>query len=73
VMIIKNGWKLIIEIDKKDKTNHTRKPVALFNLKENASEMEAQNLINAAAYETKVKELFDLYNTTRDSERNTNS
>ncbi|TXE13908.1 arylsulfatase [Seonamhaeicola algicola] len=67
VMIIKDGWKLIIQIDKKDKTNNTRTPIALFNLNENIWEHETFNFINTPKYKSKVKRLFELYNQTRDS------
>ncbi|MDV7185867.1 arylsulfatase [Lutibacter sp. TH_r2] len=67
VMITENGWKLIIQIDKKDKTFKKRTPFALFNLNKNISENENQNLINNPKYQNKVKELFEKYNQTRDS------
>ena len=64
---MKNGWKLIIAVDKKDKTGKTKTPKALFNLKDNIKENEKQNLLFRAKYASKVKELFNLYNTTRNS------
>lgn len=67
VMIIEKGWKLIIQIDKKDKTNKARTPIALFNLNNNIWEHEEMNLINNAKYKSKVQKLFKLYNETRDS------
>ncbi|TYA65926.1 sulfatase family protein [Seonamhaeicola marinus] len=66
-MITEDGWKLIIQVDKKDKTNATRTPFALFNLNDNVSENENKNLINKPKYQSKVKELFEKYNRTRDS------
>ena len=70
-MIIKNGFKLIIQIDKSDKSNKTRLPIALFNLKENPSELESENLIEKAEFQDKVKELFEMYNVIRDDEKAT--
>jgi len=67
VMIVKDGWKLIIQIDKKDKTNKKRTPYALFNLNDNIWEHEEFNLINNKKYNKKVAYLLNLYNTTRDS------
>ncbi|EIJ40772.1 arylsulfatase A family protein [Galbibacter orientalis DSM 19592] len=64
-IIIKDEWKLIIQIDKKD--YRIREPIALFNLKENPTENEEDNFINNPAYKDKVDELFRLYNETRDS------
>jgi len=65
VMIVEDGYKLIIAFDKKDKTDTTRKPIALFNLKENSEENERQNLIHNPKYKSKVKHLFSTYNETR--------
>ncbi|MEW4925460.1 arylsulfatase [Algibacter sp. 2305UL17-15] len=66
-MITENGWKLIIQCDKKDKTDTLRKPIALFNLNENPQENEKDNLIKNASYADKVNSLFEKYNKTRDS------
>lgn len=70
-MITEDGWKLIIQVDKKDKTDNTRTPFALFNLNTNISENENQNLINKPKYQAKVKYLFEKYNKTRDSKKKT--
>ena len=67
-MITDNGWKLIIQVDKKDKTDAKRTPFALFNLNDNVSENESENLIDNPKYQNKVKELFEKYNKTRNSE-----
>jgi len=67
VMIIEKGWKLIIQVDKKDKSNQTRTPVALFNLNDNLLEDERYNLIHDQKYINKVSELFEKYNRTRES------
>ncbi len=67
VIITENNYKLIIKVDKKDKTDKTRTPYALFNLKENPTENEEKNLINIPKYKKKVDYLFKKYNTTRDS------
>ena len=66
-IIIKDGWKLIISFDKKDKTGATRTPKALFNLNENVEENEQQNLVHNPKYALKIKTLFTAYNTTRKS------
>ncbi|WP_111708205.1 sulfatase family protein [Lutibacter citreus] len=66
-MIIKDGWKLIIQFDKKDKTYKTRTPIALFNLNNNIWEHEEFNFINNSKYKNKVQKLLKLYNETRDS------
>lgn len=68
VIIIDNDWKLIMQVDKKDKTNVKRTPVALFNLKENLKEAENLNLINKPEFQAKVAELFAKYNETRDQQ-----
>lgn len=67
VMITQEGLKLIIQIDKKDKTNATRYPIALFNLNENPTETEAKNLIEESKYKEKVATLFELYNNLRET------
>ncbi|GAA4237864.1 arylsulfatase [Postechiella marina] len=67
VMIVKEGWKLIIQIDKKDKTDKTRIPIALFDLNKNIWEHEEFNYINNPKYSKKVKSLLALYSETRDS------
>ena len=70
-MIIENGWKLIIQFDKKDKSDATRTPVALFNLNENVWEHEEFNLINNKRYQRKVNYLLKKYNDTRDGKKPT--
>lgn len=65
-IIIKDQWKLIIAFDKKDKTDKTRTPTALFNLKENIKENENKNLVYSPQHKDKVDELFKLFNSTRE-------
>ncbi|NJB83461.1 sulfatase family protein [Wenyingzhuangia aestuarii] len=67
VVIVEGFWKLIIQIDKKDKTNQKRTPIALFNLKTNPSEDEQYNFVEVKKYQKKVQSLFKAYNQTRDS------
>lgn len=66
VIIIEDGWKLIIQVDKRDKTNKTRTPIALFDLNTNEREDERYNFINNSKYKKKVQALFNSYNATRD-------
>ncbi|MDW7692573.1 arylsulfatase [Flammeovirgaceae bacterium SG7u.111] len=65
VLIIDQGWKLIVQVDKKDKSDNTRTPTALFNLNENIVEDEKFNLIKDPKYQAKAQELFEKYNVTR--------
>lgn len=67
VMITQDGWKLIMEIDKNDKTNTSIKPISLFNLNNNVEEKESKNLINERIHKLKVNQLFNLYTSTRNS------
>ena len=67
VMIIEDGWKLIISVDKKDQSNATRTPIALFDLNTNVEENEKFNFIASKKHQEKLKYLFDTYNKTRDS------
>lgn len=73
VIIIEDGLKLIIQVDKKDKTDNTRKPLSLFDLNTNPTENESKNLINDPAYQDKIQELFEKYNSTRNSKMPTGS
>ncbi|WP_075589677.1 sulfatase family protein [Labilibacter marinus] len=66
-MIIEDGWKLIIQFDKKDRSDKTRTPVALFDLNKNIWEHEEFNLIDHPKYQRKVNYLLAKYNDTRDS------
>lgn len=66
-VIIEGYWKLIIQIDRKDKSNKKREPIALFDLKSNPSEDERYNLIDLKKHRSKVEKLFYKYNKTRDS------
>ncbi|WP_297086545.1 arylsulfatase [uncultured Draconibacterium sp.] len=66
LIIIENEWKLIIQVDRNDKTDKTRKPIALFNLKENPSELENGNKINDPGQQERIEHLFNKYNTTRE-------
>ena len=68
VMIIEDGWKLIMQMDKSGKDLETRTPIALFNLKNNIEEHEERNLINDERHKNKVMYLLKMYNTIRDSE-----
>ncbi|MGQ1787645.1 MULTISPECIES: sulfatase family protein [unclassified Saccharicrinis] len=67
VAISEDNWKLIIQIDKKDKTDKIREPIALFNLKNNISEDENKNLIHSPEHKSVVNSLFQKYNKLRDS------
>lgn len=71
VIIIENGWKLIIQVDKKNKSGATKTPKALFDLNTNPSEKEGLNLIGDSKYQEKIKYLFETYNNTRNSKRST--
>jgi len=71
VAIIEDGWKLIIQIDKKDKTDNTRTPKALFNLINNPGEKQDQNKLNDPEQKGRVKKLFDKYNRLRDGKEAT--
>ncbi|MEP2239175.1 MAG: arylsulfatase [Maribacter sp.] len=73
VMLINNGFKLIMQVDKADKSNNTQKPIALFNLHENPTENEEQNLITNEEYQSKIKKMATLYQITRKSGRPTAS
>ena len=69
LILIEDGWKMIIQVDNKDKTDKTRHPEALFNLNDNPREEEDKNLINDPAYQSKVEELFAKYNKIRESKQ----
>ncbi|NJB35212.1 sulfatase family protein [Croceivirga sp. JEA036] len=73
VMITQEGFKLIIQVDKKDKTNTTRYPIALFNLNNNPTENEVKNLIHQTEYKEKVAALLQQYNQLRDTKTATRS
>lgn len=64
-MIIDKGWKLIVLVNKKDKSDKTSTPIALFNLNDNIEEEESGNYINDAKYQDKLAELYKLYEDTR--------
>lgn len=70
-VIIKDGWKLILSFDKKDKTDGTRTPNTLFDLNDNPEEKENKNLINDPKYKSKIEQLFAAYNTARDGQKPT--
>lgn len=71
VILIEDDWKLIIQVDKKDKTDQTRRPLALFNLKENPSEKEEENLINSPEQQERIDHMFRKYNETRNGAQRT--
>ncbi|MCJ8163286.1 arylsulfatase [Pontibacter sp. E15-1] len=64
-------WKLIVQLDPADKTDQTRTPIALFDLRKNPSEIEQSNLLNTLP--EKAQELFNKYNKRRDMEGRTAS
>ena len=65
VILIENDWKLIIQVDKKDKTDQKRKPIALYNLKKDPTEKQVNNLINSKKQQNRIKSMFTKYNTIR--------
>lgn len=67
LIIIEDGWKLILQVDREDRTDTKRRPIALFNLYENPGEKEEGNLVNDPAQKERVEQMFALYNETRDS------
>ncbi|WP_109831718.1 sulfatase family protein [Reichenbachiella versicolor] len=72
-MITEDGWKLILQFDKKDKTNKTRIPVALFNLNDNLREKDSGNYIDDPKYKDKLDYLVRQYNELRDGGKPTGS
>ncbi|WNJ16576.1 arylsulfatase [Pontibacter sp. G13] len=64
--ITEGKWKLIIQIDRKDKTWNTRKPIALFNLEDNLQEQESGNMIDDPRQRKRVQAMFQAYNEQRD-------
>lgn len=66
-IIMEAGWKLIVKVSKKDNTNKTSTPIALFNLNDNVEENEAENYINNPKYKDKLNHLYKKYNDTRSS------
>lgn len=71
VMILEDQWKLIIKLDKKDKTDKIRTPFALFDLNNNPSEKQNGNLINSKKHQKIIDMLYKKYNETRDSKTKT--
>lgn len=65
VILMENGWKLIIQVDKKDKTDQKREPIALYNLNNDPAEKQVNNLINSKNQQKRIKEMFTKYNTLR--------
>ena len=64
VMFRKDGWKLILQSDH----NVSKfEPIALFNLKDNPTEKEAENKINDPQQSQRVKQLRDEYLRIRNS------
>ncbi|MFY0626707.1 MAG: arylsulfatase [Reichenbachiella sp.] len=64
VCYIKNGFKLIIQVDRK---KGTRNPTSLFDLNKNPKENESDNLINDPKFEDLILKYFNEYNELRDS------
>lgn len=64
-MIIDKGWKLIVKVDKKDKTDKTSTPIGLFNLNNNIEEKESLNLVDNPKFKDKLDELYNKYEDTR--------
>lgn len=67
LILIEDGWKLIIQVDKNDRTDRTRTPVALFNLHENPSEKEEGNWIKSPEHQERIAAMFRKYKETRES------
>lgn len=64
VIIVKDGLKLIMQSDLQ---GIQREPIALFNLADNPSERESENLINKPSYKNKIEQLVNAYNNIRDN------
>lgn len=69
--LIEDGWKLIVQYDKKDKFDKKRKPIALFDLNENVVEDDSKNLINQPEYKDRVERMFKKFNQLRDQKSRT--
>nr|WP_320120685.1 sulfatase-like hydrolase/transferase [uncultured Marinifilum sp.] len=67
VILIEDSWKLIIQIDKKDKTDQKRNPIALYNLKKDPTEKQINNLIDSKKHQKQIKKMFSKYNMLRKS------
>ncbi|WP_109831452.1 sulfatase family protein [Reichenbachiella versicolor] len=65
--LIENGWKLIVQFDKKDKSDQTRTPLMLFNLNEDVK--EKNNLIDQPEQQERIKSMFAKFNQYRDSKK----
>ncbi len=68
VILIRDGWKLIMQVDKKDKSDRIRIPIALYDLNDNPQEEESKNLIASKEHQELVMEMFAMYNTLRDQD-----
>ncbi len=64
VILIEEGWKLIIQ---QDKSGMIREPIALYDLNTNPSELESQNYINHSAHKSRVNAMLAKYNEVRNS------
>lgn len=69
LILIEDGWKLIIQVDKKDKTDQLRKPTALYNLNDDPTEKQANNLINSKHQQKRIKAMYTKYNTIRKNKK----
>lgn len=58
------GWKLIIQVNKKTLDFENSTPIALFNLNDNITEDESKNYIDHPKYQKKAQELFKKYKET---------
>lgn len=60
-VINKEGWKLILQVDRKSKDYVNAKAIGFFNLNDNVTERKENNYINDPKYKTQIESLFNTY------------
>jgi arylsulfatase A-like enzyme len=67
LILIEDGWKLIMKENPDNATGRAGEPFALFNLRENPTEDEAFNLIHDEHHQQRVAEMSEKYQSIRES------
>ena len=65
LILIEDKWKLIMNVERENRTASSRTPMALFNLETNPGEKEEQNLVESADHQELIRKMSEKYGQVR--------
>lgn len=65
LILIQANWKLIMKVDRDDRTAASLTPMAIFNLESNPGEKEEENLVKVEENQELIREMSEKYGAVR--------